>query len=161
MIWAILGITVVFIVIVAAAAAAHNKKLTESGKIVKRPMNFWENAEYFLTRTGYEALRRAILGTDLSDCGVTVTPDVEGQSVILFRCRHGWNAALRYQGNRDGWNAFMFYFPAWKTGRYGAPYGFNQMNMLETAMERLILAMDPDAAVETRRLQTKTKTRLI
>lgn len=161
MIWAILGGFVVFIVIVAVIAAGRNKQLLESGKIVKRPMNFWENAEAFLTCADYETLRSAVLGTDLSDCAVTVTPDLEGRAVILFQCRHGWNAALRWQGSREGRNAFLFYFPAWKKGRYGAPYGASQMNMLATAVERLFLSLDPDTTVETRRLEIKTKTRLI
>lgn len=160
MLWAIFAGTAVFIAIVAVIAAKKNKQLTESGKIIKRPMNFWENEELFLAAASYETVRETVLAQDLSACAVTITPDVEGRAVILFRCRHGWNAALCWLGERDGRGAFRFYFPAWKTGRYGAPYGFNQMNMLLTAIERLFLALDPDTALETRRLQTKTRSRL-
>ena len=51
--------------------------------------------------------------------------------------------------------------PAWRTSRYGAPYGVNQMNMIETRLERIFLSLDEQTQVESRRLQTKTKTRFI
>ena len=158
-----LGITffVVFVGIVSVLSFKRNRKLMEAGKIVQRPNRFWENAEYFLTAASYEELREAILNTDFSDCGLEIRPDLDGREQILFRCRHGWNALLRWQGSREGWNVFMFHFPAWRTSRYGAPYGVNQMNMIETRLERIFLSLDEQTQVESRRLQTKTKTRFI
>ena len=158
---AIIVLTVAFIGIVTVVCVKKNKQLMAAGKIVKRPMNFWENGEYFLSGVSYEELREAILNTDFSECGLSVTPDLEGQAAILFRCRHGWNALLRWKGSRDGWNVFMFHFPAWRTSRYGAPYGVNQMNMTVTLIERIFLSLDPETQVENRRLQTKTKTSII
>ncbi len=156
-----IGFFAAFVAIVSVICVKRNKKLLDSGKIVKRQMNFWENAEYFLSAAGYEQLRDAILHTDFSDCGLSVTPDLDGQAQILFRCKHGWNALLRWQGCRDGQNLFMFHFPAWRSSRYGAPYGVNQMNMIETRLERIFLNLDPDTRVESRRMQTKTKTSFI
>ncbi len=160
--------TIVIIIVVAAfvgivtlVCVKRNKELMESGQIIKRPASFWESAEYFLSRVSYEQLRQAVLSTDFSACGVSIVPDLDGQASILFRCRHGWNALLRWQGSRDGQNLFMFHFPAWRTSRYGAPYGLNQMNMTETLVERILLGMDPETRVESRRLQIKTKTRFI
>ncbi len=161
MTFAIIALSVGLIAIVTVICAKRNKQLLDSGKIIQRQMNFWENAEYFLCSLSYEEVREAVLAADFSECGLSVTPDLEAQAAILFRCRHGWNALLRWKGSRDGANVFMFHFPAWRTGRYGSPYGVNQMNMTETLVERIFLSMDPDTAVECRRLQTKTKTRFI
>lgn len=149
------------IAVTTAVCVKRNKELLASGKIIKRQMDFWEYAEYFLTDVSYEALRRVLLGTDLRDCAVSVTPEVNGQAQILFRCKHGWNAVIRWQGGRQGKNAYMFHFTAWRTGRYHIPCGLNQMNMLMTRLERLFLSMDPNTAVENRRLKVKTKTSFI
>ena len=157
MIFAIAALPVAIGVLVGVRMAKKNKALLQSGKIVARQAAFWEYAEYFLAEVSYEALRRVLLETDLRDCGVSVTPDLEGRAQILFRCRHGWNAVLRWQGSREDKNAFMLYFPAWKSSRYGAPYGLSEMNMLVTRVEQLFLDMDPDTEVQNRRLQTKTK----
>ena len=157
MILAIVAIPVVIGVLVGVSTVKKSRQLLQSGKTVARQPSFWEYAEYFLTDVSYEALRRVLLETDLQDCGVSVTPDLNGRAEILFRCRHGWNAVIRWQGSREEKNAFMIYFPAWRSSRYGTPYGFNQMNMLLTRVEQLFLAMDPDTAVQNRRMQTKTK----
>lgn len=157
MILAIVAIPVVIGVLVGVSTVKKSRQLLQSGKTVARQPSFWEYAEYFLTDVSYEALRRVLLETDLRDCGVSVTPDLNGRAEILFRCRHGWNAAIRWQGSREGQNAFVFNFTAWKTMRYSIPYGLTEMNMLMTRLEQIFLAMDPDTAVQNRRLQTKTK----
>ena len=159
----IIGITffVAFVAVVSVICVKRSQQLMESGKIIRRQMNFWENAEYFLTAAPYAQLRAAVMSTDFSDCGIAVTPDLNGQAQILFRCRHGWNALLRWQGSRDGQSLYMFHFPAWRRSRYGAPYGVNQMNMAETRLERIFLNLDPETRVESRRLQVKTRTSFI
>ena len=157
MIFAIAALPVAIGVLVGVSMVKKNKALMQSGKIVARQASFWEYAEYFLAEVSYEALRRVLLETDLQDCGVSVTPDLNGRAEILFRCRHGWNAAIRWQGSREGQNAFVFNFTAWRSSRYGAPYGLSEMNMLATRLEQLFLAMDPETQVQSRRMQTKTK----
>lgn len=157
----LVGVLVIIILIAAIAGAKKGKALADEGKITQRQQSFWEYAEFFTTTASYEDVREAVKNTSFEDCKADVYPDFEGNKFILFKSSHGWNAALKYTGEQDGKHTFTFYFPAWNTQRYGMPYGMMEMNVIETTIEKLFLALDAETTVTTKRLETKSKSKIL
>ncbi len=151
-------ILAIIAVIVGAAfvTAQRSKKLFEEGKIIKRPSTFWENAELFITNTTLESFENAIQKFDLTDCKVSIEHFSNG---ILFKSSHSWNATVEFKGTKEDKNVFEFSFPAYKT-KNGMPYRVDTMNIIETAVEKAFLSNDPETAVETHKMQYKTKSKL-
>ena len=133
-----------------------NKELAGDGKIIARQSRFFEEKEIFTTSATYQDLRQKITATDLSDAKVKVYVDVDGRRTILFKSTDAWNAVLEQIGEKDGKNVFQFYFPAWQTSRNGIVQTVT-MNVMATAVEKLILSLDPSTTVETHKMQIKTK----
>ena len=92
---------------------------------------------------------------DISECKVSVEYDDDNQA-MLYKSSHAWNAVIEYQGTQDGKNVFKFSFPAYRT-RNGMPYRADTMNIMETAVEKAILSLDPQTTVETHKMKYKTK----
>lgn len=157
----LVGVVFVIILIAAMVGAKKGKALADEGKITQRQQSFWEYAETFTTTATYENVREAVKKTNFEDCKADVYPDFEGDKFILFKSGHGWNAALKYSGAQDDKHTFTFYFPAWNTQKYGMPYGMMEMNVIETAIEKLFLALDPGTMVTSKRLETKSKSKIL
>ena len=139
---------------------ARNKRLIREGKIVKRKGSFFEEEELFVTSASFESVLDALNRTDLSGAGVTLHPDPGSGQAVLFRSKHGWDSKLSRRETGDGKNRFRFAFTAWTT-RDGIPWRADTMNMMLTAVEKALLSLDPDATVETRPMQIRTKHRFI
>lgn len=152
----IIMIVVIVIAVVIAGTKSFNtsKRLAEDGKIAPRQGAFYEEAELFTTTATYEGICEKIKSVDLSDTKASIQYDFEGQKTIFFKSNDGWNAALDWIGEEDGKNRFRFYFPAWRVSRNGIVNTMS-MNVALTAIEKAILALDPTATVESRKLQTK------
>lgn len=134
------------------------KRLVNEGKIIERPMSFWESAEFFTTTATYEQVKNIIKNNNFSDSSVKVYYDVEGKQAIVFKSSHAWNAELDGLETQSDKNKFKLYFPAWRTNK-GIPYDMNSMNALVTTIEKIFLALDPATTVETRKMEVSTKTK--
>lgn len=152
------GIIAVFVIIIAVVVIIglqRGKKLAAEGKIIKRQDSFWESAEYFTTNATINSFVSKVKSTDFSDCKITIEYH-NSNRLILFKSNYAWNAAIEYQGVREGKNIFKFSFPAYRTRR-GIPYRVDTMNIMETAIEKVFLSLDPQTLVETHRMKYKTK----
>lgn len=155
------GLIIVFLIGIAIIAIAvaigqkRGKKLLAEGKIVKRQSSFWERSELFTTTATLEDIVERVKTTDFSDCKASFEY-FENDKLILFKSSHAWNATVTYKGTESGKNLFDFRFNAFQT-RNGIPYRVDTMNMMETAIEKIILHLDPQTTVETHTMKLKTR----
>lgn len=155
---------VIIIVVVAAVTIAiylgfqNEKKLEAAEAIIKRSGSFWKQESHFSTTASYEAVRDALKSNaTLAENKIEVTPDVKGSRIVsLGSKRWGWAAALVDRGNEGGRNHLEFSFLRWKTHN-GAARGTTDMNVALTAVEKAVLAADPQAKVTTRQMKVKSK----
>ena len=164
------GITFVIVAVVLGigvivGVVTYNKKknLQEEGKIINRPGDFWESAEFLTTVSSYAEIKSEIQKSDLASFGVSMEYDFNGKAAIFFKCSHGWNGVLQLSGvTTDGkQNVFKLYFPAWRTVKYGIPAGMMEMNQFRTTIEKVFLDHDYDTTVQLRRMELKTKSDFI
>lgn len=153
----LIAVIVVIMVVAGKKNYETGKRLKEEGKVAQRQGAFWECAEVFTADTTYEAIREKVKALDLTDAKATAYCDYEGKKSILFKSNDGWNAALD-TGEKDGKRVFRFSFIAWQTHN-GIVNCIMTMNVMETAIEKTILSLDPAATVETHKMQLKTKSR--
>ena len=145
----VLIISAAIIGIVGYFAKQRNDRLISEGKIISRNYNFYEFAEIFtLSGIDYDRIRSAVDNADFSDLKATVYKDHEGQKKILFRSGYEWNAMISFKGETDGKYSYRFEFVAWNEYK-GIPARMDTMNMMETKVEKLLLAMDPSASVQS------------
>ena len=145
-------------VVVGKKSYDNTKRLAEEGKISPRKGAFYENKEIFETAASYEQIRQKVKETNLEDTKANVQYDFEGGNAIFFQFSDAWNAILEQCGERNGKNLFQFYFPAWKTSRNGIVNAMS-MNVLITAIEKIILSIDSATTVENHKMQIKTKSK--
>ena len=151
-------IILIFVAIIAIFVVffkKRNEKLMSEGKIIQRKTSFWEEAEYFITSSTFNDIAYSVKSTDLSDCKVSIEFDSENR-LILFKSSYSWNAAIQFQDSLNGKNLFKFSFPAYRT-RNGVPYRIDTMNVMQTAVEKILLSLDPQTTVETHRIKYNTK----
>ena len=127
-------IVVAFLVlgVLVAANSAHTNELIKEGKAIKRETEFYKNEEFF-------------------------TAAIPANTAIEKISQVNVNGVKAAAGRlRSGHIGYRFAFTGWKT-RNGGVYGYSEMNMLITAVEKALLAIDPDAVVETNRMKVKSK----
>lgn len=151
MILLIAGIIVAVVVI----GQKRGKKLLAEGKIVKRQGSFWEYSELFTTTATYEQIVDAVKQTDFSDCQATAEY-YDAEKTILFKSSHAWNATVTFKGTSEGKNQLDFRFSAYRT-RKGIPYRVDTMNIMETAIEKIVLSIDSQTTVESHRMKLTVK----
>lgn len=152
----IIAAVVILVIIVGMKQFGDTKKLAEDGKIIQRDGQFFQEKEIFKTDATYEEIRKTIAKIDFSDAKAAVTPDFEGARIITFQSADRWLAVLEARGEKEGKNIFEFYFHSWRTGRYGVVNTVS-MNALVTAIERIMLSLDPAVTVESHKMQIKSK----
>jgi hypothetical protein len=153
-----------FIIIVVIAifgiALYYNVKrtnaLTESGRIVKRGGNWYENAEQFtLSGADFERVVKGIQASDLSGTGVSVSKNDQKQA--LWFTTSTWRSVLRKLENAGDKDVYEFSMLHWKEHNGVVQTGV-EMNILLTAVEKVFVSIDPATQVTTRPISVKTKT---
>ena len=144
---------VAFIAVIAIVSAKKQKELLQQGKIIKRKMDFWDDAEMFLTIATPQAVFSTIQRTDFSDCKVSTE---YGTNIVVFKSDHSWNACVEYLGMQGERHVFKCSFPAYMTRR-GMPYNPATMNMMLTSIEKIFLMIDPQTTVESHKVKRTTK----
>ena len=156
----VIVISAVIFGIALAVGSAHRKNLIDEGKAIRRNGHFWESMEIFSTGIPYADVLGAVGRTEYGDIKADVYPNVNGEHAVLWKSKHAWNAKLSWLGEQEGKQIYRFSFTGWRT-RNGSPYRVDTMNMMMTRIEKMILAMDPSATVETHKMQLKSRTRFI
>ena len=135
------------------------KQLVQGGKIIQRQASFWEYKEYFTTDATYEQIKMAVRNNSFDGCPVTIRFDYNRTQSIFFQSGSSWTASFDCLESQSDKNYFRFHFINWEARR-GVPYGVDAMNVLETTIEKILLAIDYDTLVENRRMEIHTKTKV-
>ena len=154
-----------FIIILIAAALFgvshyfHKQKtanLVSEGKIIERKGGFHEQMQEFtLAPVDPVLLTQKLKTLPYSDMNVTMSGDSAKQ---IFRFTHStFEAQLVRTDSNTEKSVYVFKFNHWTANKYGSPFGYYKMNMLQTAIEKLFLSIDPKTQVRSREMQTKTK----
>ena len=160
--WAI-TLLIIGVIVVAVVLAVNKfnktKQLKQDGKIIQRQASFWEYKEYFTTDATYEQIKMAVRNNSFDGCPVTIRFDYNRTQSIFFQSGSSWTASFDCLESQSDKNYFRFHFINWEARR-GVPYGVDAMNVLETTIEKILLAIDYDTLVENRRMEIHTKTKV-
>lgn len=145
---------VAFIVIVCVLGGKRTKKLQDEGKIVDREYDFYKYETYFFTRAAFLAVYNVVKMTDFSDAKVKISQN--GEKSILFQSSDGWNAHLYYKGEHDGKKIYGYSLTSWETLK-GCMMNSISANIMQTAIEKMFLLLDPNTTVESHKMQLKRR----
>lgn len=152
-----------FIILLVAAFVAvayyfgkkKNDKLIAGHRIVARPYDWYKNGELFtLTGADFARVAQGVTGADLSGTGASASKSDEKQ-VIGFKSGT-WQAELYKKENDGDKDVYYFHFVKWDS-RNGTPYGLSGMNILQTAVEKVFLAIDPGTQVKAVPIHIKSR----
>ena len=131
---------------------------TKQNSLYKEEKSFWEYKEYFTTDATYEQVKEAVRNNSFDGCSVTIQFSYNNMQSIYFQSS-SWTASFDCLESQSDKNYFRFHFINWEARR-GVPYGVDAMNVLETTIEKILLAIDYDTLVENRRMEIHTKTKV-
>ena len=86
---------------------------------------------------------------------VKIYPNYGGNAKILFKSNLLWNAELLLEGQEGDTYNYRFAFTHWET-RNGTPRFSEEMNIMETTIEKIFLRLDPNTVVRSREQKTVT-----
>lgn len=155
-------IVVAFLIlgIVIAAKSAHTDELIREGKAIKRETEFYKNEEFFTAAIPANTAIEKISQVNVNGVKASAGRLRSGHIGVGFGFKGYWTATFAYLGAKDEKALYRFAFTGWKT-RNGGVYGYSEMNMLITAVEKALVAIDPDAVVETHRMKVKSKMSIV
>ena len=156
--WIIIIGAIVIGVVLGVSRFNKTKQLVQGGKIIQRQPRFWEYKEYFTTDATYEQVKEAVRNNSFDGCSVTIQFSYNNMQSIYFQSS-SWTASFDCLESQSDKNYFRFHFIDWEARR-GVPYGVDAMNVLETTIEKILLAIDYDTLVENRRMEIHTKTKV-
>lgn len=158
MVWGIFAFVAIIAVVSYSYASGKTKDLEKEGLFVKRDISYIRQGTVFFTSGTYNEIEAAVKATEpkLSQQGIIIKYFPNEQAITLESNHKAWIALLEHKGTQDGKNVFMFSFPQWQT-RNGVPTDPIKMNVAITAIEKAMLAVDPQTAVESHELKIKTK----
>lgn len=130
-------------------------RLLDEGKILDRPRDFVRQAQEFtLTLPDEARVTEGVQGFDYKRLGVSMKGSDQQQS---FRfAGPDWSASLRRLSREGQTSVYRFEFTGWRSSG-GVPTRALQMNMLLTAVETLLLSIDPHTRVRGCPVELHTK----
>ena len=135
----------------------RQKKLVDSGQIIKRDSSYMEKAHIFTLTNGdwprvWEELRTADYHGTCSGTKDSTRP------LVLYKGVN-WTAELYKCGTVEGEkDTYRFQFTHWET-RQGLIQYESDMNTLLTTVEKTFLKIDPQTQVSEQAIDIKTKTK--
>lgn len=133
-----------------------DEQLRSEGKIIKRGLGFMEKAEVFLLDLDNpDQVTKGLQGFPYSEMEVSIKSDAAKQ-YFQFSNPYGWNARLYCVENRNSRATYRFEYLDWKENK-GMVQGGLYMNMLQTAVEKMFLNIDPNTRIREELLNTTTK----
>ncbi|MBR3382254.1 MAG: hypothetical protein IKG85_04370 [Clostridia bacterium] len=139
MIWILLAMAL--IIGGSVISSVYNSKLKNDGRISERKKNFAEYKEVFSAH-GISRDRLAEVFRSSEFRTNTKTEVTCSSESVSFRADGCFSAVLRTVQTADAESVFEFGFVDW-VGSYGSPSFPNEMNALVTAVERVMLELDP------------------
>lgn len=139
-----------------AANSAHTDELINEGKAIKRETEFYKNEEFFTASIPADTAIEKVSQVCVNGVKASAGRLRSGHIGVAFGYKGYWTATFAYLGTKGEKALYRFAFTGWKT-RNGGVYGYSEMNMLMTAVEKALLSLDPDTVVETHRMKIKSK----
>lgn len=155
----ILAVFLIVIIMVTYAQIRQKNEYLREGWIIRRQAYFWEDTETLYCKSSYRDMLAELKNTDFPYCGVTITTNVGGKATVLFEIP-SWKAELNYYGETDGEHEYEFQFTSWKKENYVVQDSM-KMNLLQTAVEKMFLRLDPDTEAKIHRNKIQSKTSFI
>lgn len=146
----LIGVLAVLFILFMVMSKRKESKLRSEGKLVYRDKEFYKNAEVFTLKL----VTPAQVAGDIKVIAARMKLNVSGNTAgtVTFKGNPAipWSADLtRLQSNEEQ-TVYRFEFTSWKSSsRSGKPDGEMDMNMLETAIEKMFAGFDPDTQVHT------------
>lgn len=143
------------VVVISIIMYLNNKKKLDSGQIIKRKGNFWEQAEIFTLSGGdwnrvWEELRTA-------EYYGAASGTRDSQQMRVHYQGSGWTAELykckTEAGEKD---CYLFHFLHWTERNY-VPQSVVAMNTLLTTVEKTFLKIDPQTQVSNEYIDVKSR----
>lgn len=130
------------------------KKDEELGKIIKREKNFIDEREIFSSKTlEWEEIKKALDELDLSEIKrLKVTKYDNYYKYSQDYVKYGWIAIFEYIGKSDNISRYQLYISSYRNGGLA-----HSINMLFTAIEKMLIELDPDIEVRKEVIKRKTK----
>lgn len=130
------------------------KEKEEQGKIIKREKNFFDEKEIFASKTlEWEEIKKALDDIVLSEIKrLKVTKYDNYYRYSQYIGDYGWVAIFKYIGKTDNISQYEFYVSS-----YRELYDPYMINMLFTAVEKMLIELDPDIEVRKEVIKRKTK----
>lgn len=153
-------IDILLIIIVVAIIAKiyyefkDKKEKEEQGKIIKREKNFFDEREIFSSKTlEWEEMKKSLDELDLSEIKrLKVTKYDNYYRYSQYIGDYGWVAIFKHNGKTDNTSQYEFYVSSYR--ELYEPY---MINMLFTAIEKMLIELDPDIEVRKEVIKRKTK----
>lgn len=126
----------------------------ELGKIIKREKNFIDEREIFSSKTlEWEEIKKSLDELDLSEIKrLKVTQYDNYYKYSQDYVKYGWIAIFEYIGKSDNISRYQLYISSYRNG--GVEH---YINMLFTAIEKMLIELDPDIEVRKEVIKRKTK----
>lgn len=130
------------------------KEKEEQGKIIKREKNFFDEKEIFSSKTlEWEEIKKALNEIELSEIKrLKVAKYDNYYRYSQYIGDYGWVAIVKYIGKIDNISQYEFYVSSYR--ELYEPY---MINMLFTAVEKMLIELDPDIEVRKEVIKRKTK----
>lgn len=153
-------IDILLIIIVVAIIAKiyyefkDKKEKEEQGKIIKREKNFFDEREIFSSKTiEWEEIKKALDELDLSEIKrLKVSKYDNYYRYSQYIGDYGWVAIFKYTGKSDNISRYQLYISYYRNGGLE-----HYINMLFTAIEKMLIELDPDIEVRKEVIKRKTK----
>lgn len=151
-------IMIVLGLIVAGFYLYQRVKNRQSGKTISRSRDFAEYSETFTLKhiTDEEFLNAIKAARPNYDAGA----EMHGNAQIVTFKSPMFEAALKRTEQTDDKTVYIFEFTSWKS-RYGSPVNAEEMNLLLTAVEKMLLSLDPNTKVSTKKEDITTKRHIL
>ena len=149
-VYIVLGVVVVLLILGKFFSLKKEGKLRDQGKIVYRDKEFYKNAEVFTL----SPISPSQITEPLKALSAELKLALKGNTgkTVSFHGGPGtsWAADLTCRQADTEKTVYSFEFTSWKsTSRSGKPDDELAMNMVETAVEKMFLSLDPNTQVHT------------
>ena len=154
----ILIVFAVVFVVIFLVMKQKSDRLFEEGKTIKRKDLFYEKRHIFTVKNApWDLVVKKATSLNIPEAKVTVYPNNGGYREILYKSAYSWNAKLDQIEEGEDANVYQFEFSEYIARSGGLP-NMIPMNVMQTAIEKMFLELDPQATVEAHEIKRKTKT---
>ena len=146
----LVGVLLVGAVLYKVFTLKKEAKLRDQGKLVYRDKDFYRNAEIFTLGPVEPGKVTEGIKAFLPEFRLAVNGNTARTVTFKGNAASPWSADLTRVSSDEEKTVYRFEFTGWKSsGRSGKPDDELAMNMLETAVEKMFVTLDPNTKVHT------------